>query len=71
VADLDLRRVFKSLDYTEYGGAPLMGVNGVTIITHGSAPPKAINGSINVAAQAVRSNMVPHMAAALAKENGN
>jgi glycerol-3-phosphate acyltransferase PlsX len=71
VADLDLRRVFKSLDYTEYGGAPLMGVNGVTIITHGSAPSKAITSSIGMAAQAVRSSMVPHMAAALAKVNSN
>jgi glycerol-3-phosphate acyltransferase PlsX len=71
VANLDLRRIFKSLDYTEYGGAPLMGVNGVTIITHGSAPSKAIKGSIEMAAQAVKSSMVPHMAAALAKENGN
>jgi glycerol-3-phosphate acyltransferase PlsX len=71
VEDLDLRRVFKSLDYTEYGGAPLMGVNGVTIITHGSAPSKAITRSIEMAAQAFRSSMVPHMAAALAKENGN
>lgn len=71
VEDLDLARVFKSLDYTEYGGAPLLGVNGVTIITHGSAPSKAIKGSIDEAAQAVRSSMVPHMAAALAKENGN
>jgi glycerol-3-phosphate acyltransferase PlsX len=71
VEDLDLRRVFKSLDYTEYGGAPLMGVNGVTIITHGSAPSKAITRSIEMAAQAVLSSMVPHMAAALAKENGN
>ena len=46
-------------------------VNGVTIITHGSAPSKAIKGSIDVAAQAVRNNMVHHMTAALAKENGN
>jgi glycerol-3-phosphate acyltransferase PlsX len=71
VENLDLRRVFKSLDYTEYGGAPLLGVHGVTIITHGSAPAKAITSSLTMAAQAVRSTMVPHMASALAAENGN
>ena len=71
IENLDLGRIFKSLDYTEYGGAPLLGVNGVTIITHGSAPAKAITSSIQMAAQAVRSTMVPHMAATLAKENGN
>lgn len=71
VKNLDLGRIFKSLDYTEYGGAPLLGVNGVTIITHGSAPSKAIASAIDMAAQTVRSSMVPHMAAALAKENSN
>jgi hypothetical protein len=35
--DIDLFRVF---DYTEYGGAPLLGVNGVTIICHGGSPPR-------------------------------
>lgn len=69
VETLDLRRIFRSLDYTEYGGAPLLGVNGVTIITHGSAPPKAISSAVNAAAQAVRSSMVTHMASALAKQD--
>ena len=71
VQHLDLRRVFKDLDYAEYGGAPLLGVNGVTIITHGSAPPKAITSAIEVAAQTVRSSMVAHMAAALAAKNNS
>jgi glycerol-3-phosphate acyltransferase PlsX len=71
VQNLDLGKVFKDLDYAEYGGAPLMGVNGLTIITHGSAPPKAITNSIGAAAQAVRSSMVAHMAAALAKKNSS
>src|SRR4029077_21042438 len=32
----DIRQVFKVLDYAEYGGAPLLGVKGVSIICHGS-----------------------------------
>ena len=41
-----LREVFKQLDYTEHGGAPLLGVNGVTIIGHGSSPAKAIKNML-------------------------
>ena len=47
----DLRKV---MDYTEYGGAPLLGVNGVCIICHGSSPPKAIKNALRLASQMVR-----------------
>ena len=59
-ATSDLDEVFRVLDYTETGGAPLLGLNGVSIICHGSSPPKAIRNAINVAARAVRSSMVRH-----------
>ena len=59
---LNLEEVFRVLDYSEYGGAPLLGVNGVTIICHGGSPPKAIRNALGVAAQAVRSDMVRHVA---------
>ncbi|MFA5204197.1 MAG: phosphate acyltransferase PlsX [Lentisphaeria bacterium] len=36
-------------DYAEYGGAPLLGVNGVVIIGHGSSSPKAMRNAIRVA----------------------
>lgn len=65
-ANLDLEDVFRVLDYSEYGGAPLLGVDGVTIICHGGSPPKAIRNAIGVAAQAVRSEMVRHVARELA-----
>jgi phosphate acyltransferase len=64
---LDLEEVFRVLDYAEYGGAPLLGVNGVTIICHGNSPPKAIRNAIAVAAQAVESRMVEHIAGELAQ----
>jgi glycerol-3-phosphate acyltransferase PlsX len=63
---LDLQEVFRVLDYSEYGGAPLLGVNGVSIICHGESPPKAVRNAIGVAARAVRSSMVAHMAKELA-----
>lgn len=66
-SELDLRRVFQVLDYTEYGGAPLLGVNGVTIICHGGSPPRAIRNAIRVAHQAVESRMVEHIERQLAR----
>jgi glycerol-3-phosphate acyltransferase PlsX len=49
------RRAFadfkKRLDYSEYGGAPLLGVKGVTIITHGSANANAIKNALRVASE--------------------
>jgi phosphate acyltransferase len=68
-ADFDLREVFRVLDYSEYGGAPLLGVNGVTVICHGSSPPKAIRNAIRVASQAVASGMVDHMAGELSQHS--
>jgi glycerol-3-phosphate acyltransferase PlsX len=65
-SDLDLSRVFQVLDYTETGGAPLLGVNGVTIICHGGSPPHAVRNAIRVAVQAVEKNMVKHIQARLA-----
>ena len=58
---IDLSRISQFLDYTEYGGAPLLGVNGVTIICHGGSPPRAIQAAIRVAVQAVENHMVQHI----------
>jgi phosphate acyltransferase len=41
----------KRVDYSEYGGAPLLGVKGVCIISHGRATPKAIKNAIRVAGE--------------------
>ena len=41
----------KRLDYTEYGGAPLLGVKGAVIISHGSSNAHAIKNAIRVAAE--------------------
>lgn len=61
----ELEEIFQFLDYTEYGGAPLLGVNGVSIICHGSSPPRAIKNAVRVALESVRSGMVADMAADL------
>lgn len=59
--ELDLTHAFEGLDYTEYGGAPLLGVNGITIICHGGSPPRAVRNAIRVAVQAVSHGMVQHI----------
>ena len=48
-----LLRFKKELDYSEYGGAPLLGVNGVAIIGHGRSNAKAIKNAIRVAKEEV------------------
>jgi glycerol-3-phosphate acyltransferase PlsX len=44
-------RVRKTIDYEEYGGVPVLGVNGVSVICHGSSHAKAIKNAIRVALQ--------------------
>ena len=63
---IDLEEVFRILDYAEYGGAPLLGVGGISIICHGESSSRAIRNAIAVAAQAVRSDTVTHIARELA-----
>ncbi len=55
------------LDYSTYGGAPLLGVRGVSIICHGASSPNAIKNGIGVALQAVRSGLNQHIAAEFAQ----
>jgi len=59
----EMGNVLKVLDYATYGGAPLLGVQGVVIICHGASPAEAIKNAIRVAAQAVRSHLSDDIAA--------
>ncbi|HEU4632033.1 MAG TPA: phosphate acyltransferase PlsX [Gemmatimonadaceae bacterium] len=52
---------FKQLDYSEHGGAPLLGVKGVSIISHGKSSPRAIKNAIKVAVRAVESRLSEHI----------
>ena len=72
-ANLDpqqLAAALKHLDYSEYGGAPLLGVRGVSIICHGSSKPKAIKNGIKVALRAVETRMNDHIGRRLAEAAG-
>jgi glycerol-3-phosphate acyltransferase PlsX len=58
---LDLERILRPLDYAEYGGAPLLGVDGISIICHGGSSPQAIKNAIQIAIRSVESNVVGQM----------
>jgi len=51
----------KKMDYAEYGGAPLLGIDGTCIICHGSSSPKAIKNGIRVAGEEVIKNVNQHI----------
>ncbi|MDO4732924.1 MAG: phosphate acyltransferase PlsX [Bacillota bacterium] len=60
-----LRELKKSMDYQEYGGAPLLGVNGVSIICHGSSKERALLRACEVAAQCLESRFVEELGRAV------
>ena len=55
----------KRLDYSEYGGAPLLGVRGVCIVGHGSSNEKAVMNGIRVAAEFAQAEVNSHIETAL------
>jgi glycerol-3-phosphate acyltransferase PlsX len=61
-------RAFRTrLDYREFGGGPLLGVNGVVIVAHGRSDAYAIRNAIRVAKQAAENNIVQAIAQGLAE----
>jgi glycerol-3-phosphate acyltransferase PlsX len=58
-------RFKKRVDYTEMGGAPLLGIDGGAIICHGSSPAKAIKNAVRVAREWARAGLNEHIKAAL------
>src|SRR6266536_6384368 len=63
----EVKQLFKFLDYSEYGGAPLLGVKGVAIICHGASPARAIKNAVRVATHMVESHVDQDIGAELAE----
>ena len=63
-----LRRLGKRLDVREYGGAPLLGVNGCCVIGHGSSDAKSVASAIGVTVDYVNGKVLDQIRDALAKE---
>lgn len=56
-----LVEVKKRIDYSEYGGAPLLGVNGIVMISHGRSSPKAIKNAIRATIREVDHGIISAM----------
>lgn len=64
------RHLRKRLDFTEYGGAPLLGIDGSFIICHGSSKAKTIRHAVRVAGELVEEDVVGHIRASIEEEEG-
>jgi glycerol-3-phosphate acyltransferase PlsX len=53
----NLKRIYKKLDYSEYGGAHLLGIDGVCIIGHGRSDPNAVKNAVRVAKELLTKNV--------------
>jgi len=65
-----LAAIKKSIDYSEYGGAPLLGVNGIVIIGHGRSDENAVANALALAARALDAGVNADIVAGLAKAGG-
>jgi glycerol-3-phosphate acyltransferase PlsX len=67
-----VRELRNRIDYREFGGAPLLGVNGICIIGHGRSDARAIVNAIKVAETALKNHLVAEIQKAIcAAENGH
>src|SRR5262247_2468706 len=62
------QRFKRRVDYTEMGGAPLLGIDGAAIICHGASPVKAIKNAVRVASEWAKAGVNEHIRAALEAE---
>jgi len=61
LAKKPLNNIKKRFDYSEYGGAPLLGIDGIGIISHGNSSARAIKNAVQMAARLVSNRVNPHI----------
>ena len=59
----------KKTNYEEYGGMPLLGVNGICIVAHGASTPLAIKNALRVAAESIEQQVNPHIVEEIRRYN--
>ncbi len=64
-----LRRVAMKFDYTAYGGALLVGVNGICVIGHGRSTPEAVANAVRVAGELAEQQVLDQLASALRRRS--
>jgi glycerol-3-phosphate acyltransferase PlsX len=65
-----LSKAKKSVDYSEYGAAPLLGVDGLVLISHGRSSPKAIKNAIRAAKKEVEHNVLNKIKEEMVQSHG-
>lgn len=58
------RRFKKRVDYSEYGGAPLLGIDGICIVGHGRSSAKAVRNAVTMAVRAVHERLIEKLVSA-------
>jgi glycerol-3-phosphate acyltransferase PlsX len=69
LAQKAFQAIKKKVSYEEYGGSPLLGVNGICIIAHGSSTPLAIKNALRVAAESIEQQVNPHIIEEVSRYN--
>jgi phosphate acyltransferase len=69
LAEGAFRSIRKKTNYEEYGGMPLLGVNGVCIIAHGASSPLAIKNAIRAATESIKQEINPQILRELQRYN--
>jgi glycerol-3-phosphate acyltransferase PlsX len=67
IASSAFGKVRRQFDYEEYGGVPLLGINGVSIVSHGRSGAKAIKSALRVARQAADARVPQLIAEGMAR----
>lgn len=63
-----MRPLKSKVDYAEYGGSPLLGLNGICIISHGRSNARAIENALHNAAKSIKGDLVTTIRNSIAKE---
>ena len=63
----EVGRIRARMDWREFGGAPLLGIEGIAVVAHGRSDARAMKNAIRVAKQAVEANLVGKIRGALGK----
>jgi phosphate acyltransferase len=69
LAEGALKSIRKKTNYEEYGGTPLLGVNGMCIIAHGASSPLAIKNAIRAATESIKHEINPQILRAVQSYN--
>jgi glycerol-3-phosphate acyltransferase PlsX len=62
-----VRRLRSSIDWREFGGAPLLGIDGVAVVAHGRSDARAVKNAIRVTKEAAENQLVRKIRAEVGK----